>query len=282
MKKLVFAIACTLVVASCNQDAAKKAEQAAQQQRDSLEQIISQKDNEINDMMTTLSDIEVGFREITEAQSRVTLAKQGEGTNTMQRIKENFQFIQTQMQQNKELINKLKQQVRESSVKGGQLKKIIDNLTQQLETKDQQLQALREELDRKDIHIAELDEKVANLEEDNTKKDETISAQDKAINSAWFVFGTKDELKSQNILSKDGLFSKTKVLSKDFNKDYFTKIDIRIDKEIKLYSKSAQIMTSHPAGSYTLQPDANKQYVLRINNPEAFWSTSKYLVVLVK
>ena len=282
MKKLVFAIACTLAVASCNQDAAKKAEQAAQQQRDSLEQIISQKDNEINDMMTTLSDIEEGFREITEAQSRVTLAKQGEGTNTMQRIKENFQFIQTQMQQNKELINKLKQQVRESSVKGGQLKKIIDNLTQQLETKDQQLQALREELDRKDIHIAELDEKVANLEEDNTKNDETISAQDKAINSAWFVFGTKDELKSQNILSKDGLFSKTKVLSKDFNKDYFTKIDIRIDKEIKLYSKSAQIMTSHPAGSYTLQPDANKQYVLRINNPEAFWSTSKYLVVLVK
>ena len=273
MKKLIYAFACTLAVASCNQDAAKKAEQVAQQQRDSLEQIISQKDNEINDMMTTLSDIEEGFREITEAQSRVTLAKQGEGTNTMQRIKENFQFIQTQMQQNKELINKLKQQVRESSVKGGQLKKIIDNLTQQLETKDKQLQALREELDRKDIHIAQLDEKVASLEEDNTKKDETISAQDKAINSAWFVFGTKDELKSQNILTKDGLFSKTKVLSKDFNKDYFTKIDIRIDKEIKLYSKSAQIMTSHPAGSYTLQPDANKQYVLRINNPEAFWST---------
>ena len=282
MKKLIYAFACTLAVASCNQDAAKKAEQVAQQQRDSLEQIISQKDNEINDMMTTLSDIEEGFREITEAQSRVTLAKQGEGTNTMQRIKENFQFIQTQMQQNKELINKLKQQVRESSVKGGQLKKIIDNLTQQLETKDKQLQALREELDRKDIHIAQLDEKVASLEEDNTKKDETISAQDKAITSAWFVFGTKDELKAQNILSKDGLFSKTKVLAKDFNKDYFTKIDIRIDKEIKLYSKSAQIMTSHPAGSYTLQRDANKQYVLRIDNPDAFWSTSKFLVVLVK
>ena len=164
MKKLIYAFACTLAVASCNQDAAKKVEQVAQQQRDSLEQIISQKDNEINDMMTTLSDIEEGFREITEAQSRVTLAKQGEGTNTMQRIKENFQFIQTQMQQNKELINKLKQQVRESSVKGGQLKKIIDNLTQQLETKDKQLQALREELDRKDIHIAQLDEKVASLE----------------------------------------------------------------------------------------------------------------------
>ena len=70
MKKLVYAIACTLAVTSCNQDAVKKAEQNAQHQRDSLEQIISQKDNEINDMMTTLSDIEEGFREITEAQSR--------------------------------------------------------------------------------------------------------------------------------------------------------------------------------------------------------------------
>jgi chromosome segregation ATPase len=179
--------------------------------------------------------------------------------------------------------------VRESSVKGGQLKKIIDNLTQQLETKDHQLQALREELDRKDIHIAELDEKVASLntnvtslKEDNEKKEETITSQDKALHTAWFVFGTKDELKEQRILSKDGLFSKTKLLEKDFNKDYFTKIDIRIDKEIKLYSKSAQIMTSHPAGSYTLQRDANKQFVLRISDPDTFWSTSKYLVVLVK
>ena len=38
----------------------------------------------------------------------------------------------------------------------------------------------------------------------------------------------------------------------------------------------------HPSGSYTLTPDVNKQYVLRITNPQLFWSTSKYLVVLVK
>ena len=251
-------------------------------QRDSLEQIIAQKDNEINDMMTTLSDIEEGFREITEAQNRVTLAKEGEGTNTSQRIRENFQFIQGVMKQNKELINKLKQQVRESSVKGDQLKKIIDNLTQQMETKDKQLQALREELDLKDIHIAELDEKVADLnenvttlKEENTQKAQTINTQDKQLNAAWFVFGTKKELKAQNILDKG------EVLRSNFNKDYFTKIDIRIDKEIKLYSKSAEILTSHPAGSYTLQRDANKQYVLRITDPQKFWSTSKYLVILV-
>ena len=282
MKKLFILTMCVITLGSCN-DGVKKAEEAAQQQRDSLEQIITQKDNEINDMMTTLSDIEEGFREITEAQNRVTLAKQGEGTNTTQRIKENFQFIQSVMKQNKELINKLKQQVRESSVKGGQLKKIIDNLTEQMEKKDQQLQALRVELDKKDIHIAELDEQVAdlntnvsNLTAENTQKSQTISTQDKQLNTAWFVFGTSKELKEHNVLVKG------KVLQGDFDKSYFTKIDIRIDKEIKLYSKSATILTTHPASAYTLERDANKQYILRITDPQLFWSTSKYLVVQVK
>ena len=283
MKKLIFFAACAMAAASCNNDALQKAEQAATMQRDSLEQIIAQKDNEINDMMTTLSDIEEGFREITEAQNRVTIAKSGEGTNTRQRIQENMQFIQSAMQQNKELINKLRQQVRESTVKGGQLKKIIDNLTQQMEVKDKQLQSLREELDKKDIHIAQLDEQVADLNtnvssltKENTQKSETISTQDKALHTAWFVFGTKKELKEQKILD-DG-----EVLRANFNKEYFTKIDIRIDKEIKLYSKSAEILTDHPASSYSLTRDANKQYVLRILDPQTFWSTSKYLVIQVK
>ncbi|MBQ8155005.1 MAG: hypothetical protein IJ082_01585 [Prevotella sp.] len=282
MKKLAIFAVCALAIASCT-DGVKQANLAAEAQRDSLNSIIAQKESEITDMMTTLSDIEEGFREITEAQSRVTLAKQGEGTNSAQRIRENMQFIQQTMKQNKELINKLKQQVREGSVKSEQLKKIIDNLTEQMEEKDRQLQSLREELDKKDIHIAELDERVAdlnsnveNLTEETNQKSQTIDQQDKQLNTGWFVFGTKKELKEQNILA-DG-----EVLRSNFNKEYFTKIDIRIDKEIKLYSKSAKMLTSHPSSSYTLQRDANKQYVLRITDPQLFWSTSKYLVILVK
>ena len=93
MKKLAFFAVCALAIASCT-DGVKQANLAAEAQRDSLNSIIAQKESEITDMMTTLSDIEEGFREITEAQSRVTLAKQGEGTNSAQRIRENMQFIQ--------------------------------------------------------------------------------------------------------------------------------------------------------------------------------------------
>ena len=167
-----------------------------------------------------------------------------------------------------------------------------------MEQSNETLQQLRAELDAKDIHISELDETIANqntsinnLKNESEQKTETINTQDKQLNTAWFVFGTKSELKEQGIL-KDG-----KVLQGNFNKNYFTKIDIRVDKEIKLYSKSAKLLTMHPSSSYTLtqdankqyilkinnpQQDANKQYILKINNPQLFWSTSKYLVVLVK
>jgi chromosome segregation ATPase len=282
MKKFFIFAMCAIALASCN-EGAKKAEAQARAERDSLNQVIAQKDDEINDMMTTLIDIEEGFREITEAQNRVTLAKSGEGTNTKQRIAENFQFIQSMMQQNKDLINKLKQQVRESSIKGDKLKKVIASLTEQMETKDKQITELVEQLELKNIHIGELKYAINTLKEDaqslqdeNEAQSKTINAQDKQLNTAWFAYGTKDELKKQRIL--DG----GKVLQGSFNKEYFTKIDIRVDKEIKLYSKSAKLLTTHPASAYTLQQDANKQYVLRITDPQAFWSTSKYLVVQVK
>lgn len=282
MKKLLFMAMCLLAVMSCKQNA-PKVDNTADLQRDSLNQIIAQRDNEINDMLATFNEIEEGFREINEAQNRVSVAKQGEGARRDQRIRENILFIQSTMRQNKELINKLQQQLRESSFKGDQLKKALENMTAQLEEKDLQLQKLREELDAKDIHITELDEKIANLNTDvsslkdeSTQKTNTINSQDKQLNTAWFVFGTKDELKDQNILV-DG-----KVLQANFNRDYFTKIDIRVQKEIKLYSRTAKLLTTHPASSYTLERNTNKQYVLRINNPQVFWSTSKYLVILVK
>ncbi len=281
MKKVIYFVCLTaLVLTGCTQ---KKADSSIDPANDSLQQVIAQRDNEINDMMGTLNEITEGFRQISEAENRVSIVKDGEGTNKKQQIKENIQFISNTMQRNRELIKKLQQQLRDSRFNGGELKKTIENLTQQLDEKNQQLQQLRTELDSKDIHIAELDEtvnnlntNVSNLKTESEQKSQTISDQDKLLNTAWFVFGTKKELKDQHILVGG------KVLESNFNRNYFTKVDIRVDKEIKLYSKSARVLTMHPSSSYTLSRDANNQYILRINNPQIFWSTSKYLVVLVK
>ncbi len=283
MKKL-FLVACVAAfcLTGCNNG---KNDSAAQNtaQADSLNGIIAQKDSEINDLMGTLNEIEEGFQQISEAEHRVSLAKDGEGVNKKQKLKEDIQFIADRMKQNRELIAKLQKQLANGTLKGAQLQKTIEGLQKQLKEKDAQLQTLREELDKKDIHIAALDETVNNLNTktnrltaESNQKTETINAQDKQIHTAWYVFGTKKELKEQSII-QDG-----KVMTGNFNKNYFTKVDIRNLSEIKLYSKSAKLLTTHPSSSYSLVRDANKQYTLRITNSQIFWSTSKYLVVLVK
>ena len=282
MKNILMMVMCLMALASCKQEKVTPA-LPQNSQVDSLSRIIEQKDNEINDMMELFNEVEEGFRLISEAENRVNLVKNGEGADKAQRIRENIQFIQQRLSQNRELIAKLRQQLRESSIKGDQLKRTLDNLVKQLEEKDGQLRDLRAQLEAKDIHIAELDQTISDLHQDvdnlkgeSQQKSNTINTQDKQLHTAWFVFGTKKELKEQGIL--DG----GKVLQGNFNKNYFTKIDIRVEKEIKLYSKSAKLLTMHPSSSYTLARDSKNQYVLRINNPQIFWSTSKYLVIQVK
>ncbi|EHO70205.1 hypothetical protein [Segatella maculosa] len=284
MKKLLFVTAGVVLLAltSCNQDKAKN-HLASVEQSDSLKQILAQKDTEINDMVGLMNEVQEGFRQINEAENRVTIAKDGEGNNSKQVLRENIKFITERMKKNRELITKLRQQLSTSSLKGTQLKSTIDNLVKQLDEKDQQMQQLRAELDAKDIHIGELDETINNLNSnvshlttESAQKTATINAQDKQLNTAWYVFGTKAELKEQRIIA-DG-----KVLQGNFNKNYFTKIDIRVDKTVKLYSKSVKILTLHPSSSYTLTRDVNKQYTLNITNPQLFWSTSKFLVIQVK
>lgn len=300
MKKVVILALCVVTLVACKEGKTNP----AQLQNDSLRSIVEARDNEINDMMGTLNDIQQGFAEINAAEQRVTIAKAGEGADKTAQIKENIQFIAQRMQENRELIKKLQQQLRETGFKGDQMRKTIENLMAQLSQKDVELKKLRSELEAKNIHIAELDETITglnsdvanlnqsvnalttektnlttekeNLQSENSEKAQTISNQDKQLNTAWYVFGTKKELKQQRILA-DG-----KVLQGGFNKNYFTKIDIRVNKEIRLYSTSAKILTSHPSSSYSLTKDTNGQFVLRINDPQNFWSTSKYLVVQVK
>ena len=234
MKKLFFIVCCAALLVTGCKDGKNSPDSANVHLADSLNEIIAQRDSEINDMMGTFNEVQEGLRQIGEAEGRVALAKSGEGASSKQKMKEDIQFIAAQMKKNKELIAKLQKKLEGSSLNATQLKKTIEGLQAQLVEKDKQL------------------------------------------NTAWYVFGTKKELKGQRILENG------RVMNGNFNKNYFTKIDIRNTTEIKLYSKSAKLMTAHPSSSYTLVRDANKQYTLRITNPQIFWSTSKYLVVLVK
>ncbi|MBQ3191065.1 MAG: hypothetical protein IJB61_07495 [Bacteroides sp] len=287
MKKLLLLSVCVALLSSCGNRAQNEALKA---QNDSLTMALTERDLELESIMSAFNEVQEGFRLINEAENRVDLnTGVVEGSSISSKIKEDIRFISEKLQSNREQIAKLEEQLKNSKYATAQMKKALANLNQELEAKTQQIATLQTELASKNIRIAELDDVVAGLNEnvkdliaENEVKSATVASQDKALNTAWFVFGTKSELKEQKIIESKFL-QKTKVLEgDDFNKDYFTQIDIRTDKTIKLYSKSAELLTIHPEGSYVLVKDAEGQLTLQITNPNKFWSVSRYLVIIVK
>lgn len=291
MRKIMTIMAAALIggLTACENKATQEQQaKAGTASRDSLLNVIAQKDNELNDMMTLFNDIQEGFRQINEAEGRVNLSKDKPETSQREEIMENIAFIQRTMQLNRELIARLQQQVKSNTSSNSQLKATLDatiaGLNADLETKSRQIDSLTAELKQKDLYIARQGEQITTLTQnvnelsaENEQQSRTMAAQDQELHTGWYVFGTRRELKEQNILQNGDVLR-----SDQFNKDYFTRVDIRVDKIIKLYSKSAKLLTNHPEGSYTLSRDSEGQYTLRIVKPEEFWRTSRYLVVLVK
>ena len=285
MKKLTVLFVCAAMLASC--DSFKGGNKDLKAENDSLLMELTQRNAELDDMMGTFNEVQEGFRKINAAESRVDLQR---GTITensasaKQQIASDIEFISKQMEENIAQIAKLQAQLKNSKYNSTQLKKAVEALTTELNAKQQRIEELQTELASKNIRIQELDAAVSDLSAEketltaeNEAKAKTVAEQEKSLNAAWFVFGTKSELKAQKILQSGDVLK-----SADFNKDYFTQIDIRTTKEIKLYSKRAELLTTHPAGSYELVKDDKGQLTLKITNPTEFWSVSKYLVIQVK
>lgn len=287
MKKILLALVALCALNACD----NKKVDPRDGQIDSLGRALTQQEQEMTEMMTLLSDIQMGFNEINEAEGRINLSKANPEANAKAQIQENLAFIKEKMNQNRALIEKLQAQIKSGKANGSKLQASLDNLTKQYEAKVAEIQALQAELERKNVYIAEQDKQIValntdvenlntnvnKLSDENKQQSNTITHQDRELNTAWYVFGTKKELKEQGILQNGEVLQ-----NNNYNKDYFTRIDIRTDKTIKLYARQAELLTTHPAGSYTWEEDANKERTLQITNPQAFWSVSKYLVIRVK
>lgn len=287
MKKILLLSVCVALLSSCGNMGKND---AMKSQNDSLSQVLAQRDAELNGIMEVFNEIQDGFRMINEAESRVDLETGAvEGRSNVQKIKDDIVFIMEKLDANRKRIAELEEQLKNSRYASSQLKTTIANLNKELLAKTQQIETLQAELASKNIRIAELDDAIVGLTQhvndlvaENKAKSATVATQDKALNAAWFVFGTSSELKEQKIVSKKFLQKKKVLESDDFNKEYFTQIDIRTDKQIMLYSPEAELLTSHPVGSYEFQKNEKGQLALLITNPNKFWSVSRYLVIEVK
>ena len=283
MKKILCLALCAALLASCEFQTKREKELSAQ--NETLNTELAEKNAALEGAMQAIADIQEGFRAINEAEGRVNIQSQGgEGVTDAERMKEDILFIQQKMEENRKQIEQLEKKLKNSGSETASLRKVLANLQKELNAKVASIAALQGELAQKNIRIAELDSTVAmltgdvnSLQQVTDVQQEVIEQQVVQLNTAWYVYGTAKELKEQNILRGGKVLSST-----DFNKDYFTEIDIRVDRNFPLYAKRAQLLTTHPAGSYEFTKDEQKLLTLHIIDFEAFWSVSRYMVIQVR
>lgn len=282
MKRILCLTLCVAALASCTN---VKREKELASQNDSLTIALNEKNVALEQAMQAIANIQEGFRAINEAEGRVSIqSHNSEGITDADRLKEDILFIQQRMETNRRQIEALEKKLKAGGAEMAAMRKVLANLQLELKEKVESIAALQNELARKNIRIAELDSAVVMLTGDvNTLQEitdvqqEVIEQQIDQLNTAWYVYGTSKELKEQNILNKGEVLTST-----EFNKNYFTQIDIRDDQVFPLYAKHAKLLTTHPAGSYEFAKDEEKLLTLTVLDAEAFWSVSRYMVIQVR
>lgn len=239
---------------------------------------LSEKEVALQDMVTAFNDIQSNLNEIKDKEKIVTNNTQGGDVKGKEvQIKEDIQSIYDLMAKNRSRLAAVSKKLKVSNAKIDGLEQMVTNLEAQLNDKDAQISDLKNKVEQLNIELSTLNTNYQNVEQESQQKTEKL-------NTAYYVIGTAKELKQKGIIEKEGGFvglGKTTEIKKDFNRSYFTKVDAAQLASIPIGAKKVKILSEHPAGSYKLVGTKPIEK-LDISNSDEFWSTSKYLVIMIE
>jgi uncharacterized protein YoxC len=285
MKKLVYLIALLPLVFGCGNES--KHEGGVLSSEDSLRAVnggyqvrIQDQDSSIQNFIQGYNEIQANLDAIKEKEKIVsTNSKTAETRKAKQdQIVDDIQQMYDIMNKNKQRLASMKSQLAASKNKSAELEKFITRLTADIEAKDAQINDLKNQLEQLNVAMTNLNTSYQEATQESQSKTEKL-------NTAYYTFGTAKELTKNGVLTKEGGFiglGKTQKVKEDFNKQYFTKVDISTTSSITLGAKKAKLVTTHPAESYKIEGENGKAEKLNILNPDEFWSASKYLVIIVE
>lgn len=290
MKKLVFFVLGIVIFSACHNY--KKDAQSLMMAKDSLEQVTAFKDSSIASFLNDFSAIQANLDSIKQLEKIVSVqsgSNREMNASQKQRIIEDIAMLHQLLQKNKELTSSLSKKLKNANLKIGDLEEtiaglelLVRNLEAQANEQDIVIADLTTEVKKLNVDITQLNQKILAVENVSQQKSQIIDSQMESLNKAYYAFGTMKELKDNGIIEKSGGvigIGKTAVIKKDFNKDYFTEIDIRNFDFLRLMAKKAELITVHPEGSFHFTGKKQGD-TLFIDNTSEFWKASKFLVVL--
>jgi DNA repair exonuclease SbcCD ATPase subunit len=287
MKRYLVILLLPLFFAACDPNEKVKELEA---ERDSILAQSQNKDQIINGFVQSLNEVQDNLNSIKEKEKIIRVNSEGTSLNetAKESINNDILEIYKLMLDNKKKLSSLRSQLKKSNMKISEFKKMIDKMTRQMEAKDAEIETLKDQLAKKNLDIANLNQEISkiksNFDSTTTVKNQVIEEKNTEINTAFFVVGNSKELMQHQIITKQGGFigiGKIAQLRENFNRDYFTQIDIRKKTSIPVFQKKVKLLTTHPASSYFLSGTKTVDSLI-IKNPKEFWSVSKYLVIMAE
>jgi len=261
--------------------------------RDSLTQVTYEKDSAIMEFLSGYNEIQSNLDSIKAIEKLVTVSSSQSGelkASQKRQIMEDIALLNQLLQKNKEMTANLQKKLSGANAKIGQLQgmvaefeKMIANLNSQIEMKDAEIEQLRQDVQRLNIDVTQLTGQVQKVTQESQEKTQVIDKQTVALNKAFYAIGTVKELKENNVLEKEGGvlgMGRALKMKKDFNRDYFTEVDIRKFDILPLMVKKVKVVSVHPVGSYHISGEKRAD-TLFIDNSAEFWKVSKYLLIVL-
>lgn len=257
---------------------------------DSLNTVYTVQHNEMESMFADINDISAGMQSLRDAEHLLTLEAEKENKpgskskEQLARLKNDVQAITEAIAGYKSQIAKLEGKNRSQSA---EFKKMIANLNAELELRSENITEITDQLAKTNKELAvklqevqHLTQNVDSLDKETKSQKMTIAEQDQAIHTANYLIGSKKQLKDAEVISRQGIFCPP-IVSSQAQKADFVNVDIRETKSIPLNTKKAKLLSVHPVDSYTLEAEEDGNLTLKINDENAFWKQTKYLVVMV-
>lgn len=288
MRKFVLASLAFPLLVACNQGV-KEENARLKSENEQLTQEVQQQDSLINDFVSDFTRIQDNLATIREKEERIQAAKDGDletSQNIREAVLQDVEAINELLSDNRKTISDLNDKLKKYSYEVGKFKTMVANLNKEIETKDAQVMDLKENLASMNFEMAKLNSKLDTVTARSRMQQEVIEEQAENINTAYYAVGSLKDLEENEVIDrKGGLIGigRTKTIAEDFNRDYFTKIDITQTKMIPLEADDddVKLISNHPSDSYKWNKNEDQVTGLEITNPDKFWKTSKYLVVVV-
>lgn len=286
MKKLILTLGIFSLLASCGPDYKAEVEKM-KQERETLLAQFDKKNSEINGYIADINEIQSSIDDLTNQEK---LLKQSAGKSnelsvtTKQQILSDIDAIRSLIEKNKNKIASLQSKLKKSNEKVGDLEKMIESLSQQLAERDASISSLTEQIATLNSKIGNMETEMTAIKTDNENKTKEISDKVSKLNTAYYTIGNYKSLREKKVISNEGSFlKKSKDIDPNFNSDSFTKIDITQTQTIQFDdTKKVELASVHPSNTYSFVKENDIIKGIQITNPERFWASSKYLVVVTQ